>query len=380
MIGGYLVVLVKDVMSSPVLTIDSKKNARDAGRLMRKHRKGFLVVTEKNRPAGVISESDLIEEVVCKNIKADKIKLENLMQRLKKDLQMPLPEKAVEELKIRNDWLIDIAKIEAVEKFVENFSNEMNRLKPIFKKLETFEKLMNLQTEIREELEVFKGYRDRAEKAITMNEEAERRIQQEVSKIKNTEKMFSRIDESLSSLPQEMEKNKREMDKVVRPLEDKIESVIKNVKDFQDMTMSLDKKLDSIEKTIALTQDDMSVFQGNLMSLEQRKLDITASIGNLQEAVFKKQPKSEVVELFKKIDSLEAEIQGIKSLKPEDTTNELVKKINELASRVETTRTSISFDEQMNEIVSRLVFLESRLVAMENMIQDIPRYSPIIVE
>jgi len=66
-------------MSSPVLTIDSKKNARDAGKLMRKHRKGFLVVTEKNRPAGVISESDLIEEVVCKNTKADKIKLENLM-------------------------------------------------------------------------------------------------------------------------------------------------------------------------------------------------------------------------------------------------------------------------------------------------------------
>ena len=74
-----MVVLVKDVMSSPVLTIDSKKNARDAGKLMRKHRKGFLVVTEKNRPAGVISESDLIEEVVCKNTKADKIKLENLM-------------------------------------------------------------------------------------------------------------------------------------------------------------------------------------------------------------------------------------------------------------------------------------------------------------
>jgi len=79
MIGGYLVVLVKDVMSSPVLTIDIKKSARDAGKLMRKHRKGFLVVTEKNRPAGVISESDLIEEVVCKNTKADKIKLENLM-------------------------------------------------------------------------------------------------------------------------------------------------------------------------------------------------------------------------------------------------------------------------------------------------------------
>ncbi len=74
-----MVILVKDVMSTPVITIDIRKTARDAGRLMRKHRKGFLIVTEKNKPAGVISESDLIEEIVCKNVKADKIELENLI-------------------------------------------------------------------------------------------------------------------------------------------------------------------------------------------------------------------------------------------------------------------------------------------------------------
>lgn len=74
-----MTVLVKEVMSAPVLTIDIKKTARDAGKLMRKHRKGFLVVTEKNKPAGVLSESDLIEEVVNKNVKAEKIKLQDLM-------------------------------------------------------------------------------------------------------------------------------------------------------------------------------------------------------------------------------------------------------------------------------------------------------------
>ncbi|MEM7824378.1 MAG: CBS domain-containing protein, partial [Candidatus Aenigmatarchaeota archaeon] len=31
------------------------------------------------KPVGVISESDLIEEVVCKNIRSDKVKLKNLM-------------------------------------------------------------------------------------------------------------------------------------------------------------------------------------------------------------------------------------------------------------------------------------------------------------
>ncbi|MBI1978583.1 MAG: CBS domain-containing protein [Candidatus Aenigmarchaeota archaeon] len=74
-----MAVLVKDVMSSPVLTIGIGKTARDAGKLMRKHRKGFLVVVKNGNPAGVISESDLITEIVCKSIKADKVKLADLM-------------------------------------------------------------------------------------------------------------------------------------------------------------------------------------------------------------------------------------------------------------------------------------------------------------
>ncbi|MBI2547496.1 MAG: CBS domain-containing protein [Candidatus Aenigmarchaeota archaeon] len=67
-------------MSSPVLTIDSKKTSQDAGKLMRKHRKGFLVVVEKNNPVGVISESDLIEQIVSKNFKASGIKIEKMMK------------------------------------------------------------------------------------------------------------------------------------------------------------------------------------------------------------------------------------------------------------------------------------------------------------
>lgn len=75
-----MAVLVKDVMSTPVLSIDVKKSASDAGKLMRKHRKGFLVVVERNKPVGVISDSNLIDEIVCKNKAANKIKVEKLMQ------------------------------------------------------------------------------------------------------------------------------------------------------------------------------------------------------------------------------------------------------------------------------------------------------------
>ena len=79
MIGEKMAVQVKDIMSSPVLSIDIKKTALDAAKLMRKHRKGFLIILEKNRPIGVVSDSDLIDEVICKNRKGDKIKIQNFM-------------------------------------------------------------------------------------------------------------------------------------------------------------------------------------------------------------------------------------------------------------------------------------------------------------
>ena len=269
---------------------------------------------------------------------AEKVKLTSLTEHIEKNLETPLPERAVQELeKIRNDWLINMAKIDGVEKFVENFSNEINQLKPVIKKLETFEKLMDLQTEITEKLDAFKEYRDHIEDAMAKNEETERRIQREVSKVKNTEKMFSQIDQSLSVLSKEMERNKREMEDVVRPLEVRIDSVTANVKDSQDIAMTLDKRLDSIDEMIAIVQDDMSVLQGTMMALE-------GSLSKIPEE--------------------------------DDKLGVITSRMNELQNRVESIRMSTTFDEQLSEIVSRLVFLESRLVAMES----VSRMSAIVVE
>ena len=73
-------ILVKEIMAKPVYTIDVGKSALDAGKLMRKKRRGFLVVVKNKRPIGVISDSDLITEVVTKNLKADKVNIKQFMR------------------------------------------------------------------------------------------------------------------------------------------------------------------------------------------------------------------------------------------------------------------------------------------------------------
>jgi CBS domain-containing protein len=74
-------ILVKEIMSKPVYEIDARKTVRDAGKLMRKVRRGFLVVVKNKKPIGVLSDSDVINEVVAKNKLASKIKVSEIMSK-----------------------------------------------------------------------------------------------------------------------------------------------------------------------------------------------------------------------------------------------------------------------------------------------------------
>lgn len=76
-----MAIKVKDIMSKPVVTIDENKTAKDAGGLMKKTRRGCLIVTKNRRPIGIISDSDLIKRVVSTNKKASQIKLKNIMSK-----------------------------------------------------------------------------------------------------------------------------------------------------------------------------------------------------------------------------------------------------------------------------------------------------------
>ena len=74
-------IFVKEVMSKPAVVVDANKTAKVAGELMRKTRKGFLVVVQKGNPAGTLSDSDLIGRVVAKAKDASKLRVRNLMSR-----------------------------------------------------------------------------------------------------------------------------------------------------------------------------------------------------------------------------------------------------------------------------------------------------------
>jgi len=64
-----------------VYTINADKTAKDAGELMKKTRKGCVIVTIDTRPVGILTDSDLIRKIVSKDIKASTVKINDIMSK-----------------------------------------------------------------------------------------------------------------------------------------------------------------------------------------------------------------------------------------------------------------------------------------------------------
>ncbi|MCL2287594.1 MAG: CBS domain-containing protein [Candidatus Bathyarchaeota archaeon] len=72
--------LVKDVMSSPVITVDENETTDNIANTMAKGRLGAVIITNKEgKPIGIITERDLVVRVVAKNNKPNEIKAKEIM-------------------------------------------------------------------------------------------------------------------------------------------------------------------------------------------------------------------------------------------------------------------------------------------------------------
>jgi CBS domain-containing protein len=79
-IGLRTRMVVKDVMSSPVVTLDEGATSNKVATLMDENGLGCLIVTNKTgKPVGIITERDLVIRVLAKNLKPDTVKAKEIM-------------------------------------------------------------------------------------------------------------------------------------------------------------------------------------------------------------------------------------------------------------------------------------------------------------
>ncbi len=79
-IGLRTRMVVKDIMSSPVVSLDEDATSNNAASLMDENDLGCVIVSNKvGKPVGVITERDLVIRVLAKNLVPDAIKAKEIM-------------------------------------------------------------------------------------------------------------------------------------------------------------------------------------------------------------------------------------------------------------------------------------------------------------
>ncbi len=79
-IGLSAKMLVKDIMSSPVVTLDEDATSNKVATLMDKNDVGCVIILNKaGKPVGIITERDLVIRVLAKNLLPDATKAKEIM-------------------------------------------------------------------------------------------------------------------------------------------------------------------------------------------------------------------------------------------------------------------------------------------------------------
>jgi CBS domain-containing protein len=79
-IGLRTRMLVKDAMSSPVVTLDEEDTSNKVANMMDQNDLGCVIITNQTgKPLGIITERDLVIRVLAKNLKPDCIKAKEIM-------------------------------------------------------------------------------------------------------------------------------------------------------------------------------------------------------------------------------------------------------------------------------------------------------------
>ena len=70
---------VEDVMVEDVITVEEKATTKKAVELMNKHEIGCLIVVKKGKPAGIVTERDMLKRILLESKDPEKTKVKEIM-------------------------------------------------------------------------------------------------------------------------------------------------------------------------------------------------------------------------------------------------------------------------------------------------------------
>ncbi len=235
---------------------------------------------------------------------------------------------------IKRDYSVTNSRLDSLENVAHDISENMMKVESSVSKFESFEKASAFGKELESKLDQFKFVEGEMRRLSSRIESVYDNIDKRLDKIKNIEKKFPEVLESI-------EKTNREIDSV------KILALDRAKKE------DVEERISEIEKKI---QPSMSEALNNLSKkIDENKIMI------LQRA-----RREELDGISRRLGDLDKKIGSVKS-------GNIDEKISELQGPVSILSVQIS------ELLGRIVMLESRLANMEASAREAPS-QPIIIE
>jgi CBS domain-containing protein len=75
-------VLVRDIMNSPVVSASPSDTIRDIAKKMKEEKIGSIVIMDKDKPVGIVTDWDIVSTGLVKDVKPSQIKAKDVMQEI----------------------------------------------------------------------------------------------------------------------------------------------------------------------------------------------------------------------------------------------------------------------------------------------------------
>jgi CBS domain-containing protein len=75
-------VLVRDIMNSPVISASTEASIKDIARKMKEEKVGSIVIMDKEKTLGIVTDWDIVSNAVVKDVKPSMLKASDIMQQL----------------------------------------------------------------------------------------------------------------------------------------------------------------------------------------------------------------------------------------------------------------------------------------------------------
>jgi CBS domain-containing protein len=75
-------VVVRDIMNSPVVSASPQDSVHDIAQKMKSEKIGSIIVMDKDKPVGLVTDYDIVTQGVAKDVKPSALKASDVMQEL----------------------------------------------------------------------------------------------------------------------------------------------------------------------------------------------------------------------------------------------------------------------------------------------------------